>query len=366
MPRRSPTRTAALALATLATLAGTAARPFAVEAQTPPRAQFGEEMVVSEVLLDVLVTDAGGNVIAGLGPGDFAVEEEGRPVTVTSAAFYSSRRFLGGAQGATGAPPGADRVPEDRYFVLFFDRPPLALASPWQRRLLPRVAEAGEATFRWLVQELLPTDLVAVAGYDGGLALYHDFSRDRRRLAEAVRRAAAGRHPPPRWPSRTEQPEAGKSLATLLGRPHLRAATADLYGAVAVLAEALGRIGGRKNLILVGADFPAPGSRQAQRGYSPMVEALNGANVAAYTLGLADGRQESLARLAADTGGDYDYGFRDALEPLRRIARETSGYYLLSYRSRHPAGTSGYREVSVRTVNPEFRVRSRSGYRYGQ
>ena len=51
--------------------------------------------------------------------------------------------------------------------------------------------------------------------------------------------------------------------------------------------------------------------------------------------------------------------------PLRNIAAETTGYYLLSYRAAHPAGSKGYQKVSVTVNNPELRVTAREGYLYG-
>ena len=77
------------------------------------------------------------------------------------------------------------------------------------------------------------------------------------------------------------------------------------------------------------------------------------------------GHQESLAQLAQETGGEYLFRFQDFLDPLRRISRQNSGFYLLSFKSQQPAEGEGYRPVSVRTVSEEFQVRARGGYRYG-
>ena len=41
---------------------------------------FAEELEVTEVLLDVLVTDKHDRIILGLGPDDFVVTEEGKAV----------------------------------------------------------------------------------------------------------------------------------------------------------------------------------------------------------------------------------------------------------------------------------------------
>lgn len=51
---------------------------------------------------------------------------------------------------------------------------------------------------------------------------------------------------------------------------------------------------------------------------------------------------------------------------LESVARETNGYYLITYRSPHPRGERGYQEVTVDTENPRLRVKVREGYRYGE
>ena len=48
---------------------------LAIGQSEEPRAEFAEEMEVTEVLLDVLVTDSDGQIIVGLGKDDFEVEE---------------------------------------------------------------------------------------------------------------------------------------------------------------------------------------------------------------------------------------------------------------------------------------------------
>lgn len=336
----------------------------ALQAQESPDARFAGEVRVTEVLLDVLVTDDAGNVVLGLGEDDFLIEDEGRPVPVESVDFYSNRTFLGGSGLAAADPDGA---PQDRYFVLFFYRPPVAQAHPRDDALYLKLPQAGKKSYQWIVEDLLPNDHVAVVSYGMRLELHHDFSRDRDRLGEAIRRAALGKGPRDRWPSRVETPEPGISLAALFQRDDLDRQTKDLHDAVRLLAQALGEVTGRKNLILFGADFPRLASDESREGYPPMVQALNAHNVAVYGLSVTGrGRQPSLAQLAADTGGRYAYGFASFLDPLRSISVENSGYYLVSFRAEHSAAEAGYREVSVDTVNEKFRVRTRTGYWVGE
>lgn len=328
--------------------------------------RFEGEVEVSEVLLDVLVTDAAGNVVMGLDEGDFVVEENAELMEIQSVSFYSNRRFLGGLDDTEPEELTEPDVSEDRYFVLFFYRPPLHAPGVDRRHFL-RLSEVGRRSFEWSVKELLPRDHVAVVAFGTQLELYHEFTRDRQRLSDAIHRAALGKPPEERWTSRAETPDPEINLAALPAGDELRRETQeDVLASLRVLAEALGPIRGRKNLIVFGADLPAESTREWAEGYLPMVESLNTHNVAAYTIGVAsNGMQRTLLRLAEDTGGEYTYRIADYLEPLRKIAQENSGYYLLSYRSPHPAGQRGYQEVTVRTVHEGFQVRSRSGYSYG-
>ena len=66
---RGPTRTSAIPLAALILILLSAVPAVAQEGS--PAASFDDLVEVSEVLLDVLVTDKKGNVIVGLGPDDF-------------------------------------------------------------------------------------------------------------------------------------------------------------------------------------------------------------------------------------------------------------------------------------------------------
>ena len=61
----------------------------------------------------------------GLTADDFVVEEDGEPVALTGATFYSSSELIGGTEGiaAAIAARGAaiDTVPRDRYFILLLE-----------------------------------------------------------------------------------------------------------------------------------------------------------------------------------------------------------------------------------------------------
>lgn len=364
----------ALALSFLAAWSlGTAAFAQQPAPTEPQRGDFGEEVQVNEVLLDVLVTDAKGNAILGLKPEDFVVTEDGKPVDLTGVTFYSHNVLVESDQDIAAKGLNVDRTPEDRYFVLFFhDQKAAAADAPF---LLTQQLEANQHVRKW-VGELLPNDWVAVVSYDVKLKVHQDFTRDKQAVVRGLGDAMKGKDNENQWPSRTPDKSAGPSLIASLPRgKELRNETTTVFDGLRLVAEAAGETRGRKNLLLFtsgggfgrvnnfGQATPDP------RYYPEMVQELNDNNIAVYPIDLTANSQHPMAdvmsRLADETGGQYLYHFTNFTTPLRRVAEENGGYYLLSYTSQHPAGKKGFQKVEVDTKDPSLRLRTRQGYSYG-
>jgi VWFA-related protein len=370
--RRLMARPALLALSTALSVVLGGGSLAAQEAEDQTRFE-GDQVNVNEVLLDVLVTDRQGNVILGLDKDDFVVREDGKPVDLTGLTFYSSSRFLESKEEAAKKGLAIDRSPQDRFFILFFDdQRDSAADSP---RLLSQQLEAGRRAAEWIREELAPADWVAVVSYSRKLKVHQDFTHDRRLLEEAINDAVRGKDVDNTWPSRT--PKAAEGWSLLAGLPQgreLRDKTPTIYEAIQILARAAGNTTGRKNLVLFTTGFGQISAfglyKPDPRYYPPMMQTLNDNNVAVYTIDMTPaGTQHVLAnsmgQLADDTGGRYLFNFTNFATPLRQIAEENSGYYLLSYASPHPAGKKGFQKVKVTTTNPEFRIKTRDGYEYG-
>jgi VWFA-related protein len=343
-------------------------RPDRPAAQRP-QDTFQERIQVREVLLDVLVTDKRGNPVVGLGPQDFVVTEEGEPREVTGVTYYGGVSELSGSgvQGETRT---------DRYFILFFHDQ--KQAAPF---LTAAQLEAGRWTKRWVEEQLLPNDQVAVMGYDVRLKLYQDFTRDRAALVQAIDDASLGKKEPDRWTTRSEpvlDPDSPSLAVNLPTGKTLARQTRKLQQALQLVGEAAEGIVGRKNLLLFSVGFgdiddfglytPDP------RYYPPMKESLNNGNVAVYAIDTVGSRRgnpgardinDSLSAIAYDTDGHYYSTFSNVLSPLEQVAEDNLGYYLLAYRAEYETGTSGYRGVKVETRDKSFEVRARKGYKYG-
>lgn len=339
-------------------------------------APFGAEILVSEVLLDVLVTDKKGNPILGLGPGDFQITEDDRKVQVTSAAFYSNRRYAGSESApAAATAPGDGSGLAPHYFIFLFDD---------QRRnsadvpgLLQRQVRAGKDAIEWLREGLAPTDWVAVLGYDNRLKLFQDFSQDREALERAIQSATTGRSGRENFPSRQAASAPG-APALAPGLPvgeALSQETGTIYEALTLVGEASAPLIGRKNLLLFTIGFGRM-NRYHQyepdpRYFEPMSESLNDANVAVYTFDLTDTGAlhpfaNAMSHISSDTGGRYFPNVLHFKSPIGDVARETSGYYLVSYKAEHLSGLRGFQKVEVELANPELVVTARKGYRFGE
>jgi hypothetical protein len=74
---------------------------------------------------------------------------------------------------------------------------------------------------------------------------------------------------------------------------------------------------------------------------------------------------QRLQEMSDTTGGQY-FQFNLSFAPvIERVENINSGYYLVTYRSPHTRGESGYQKVDVSVKNPEFRVIAREGYQFG-
>lgn len=351
------------------------ATPGADQAQQEPLAEgFGEELEVTEVLLDVVVTDRHDQIILGLGRDDFVVTDEGEEMELTSVTFHGSRRLLEWGEGLARRGVAVEGVPQIRHFILFFQQQPFQSTST-RPSLLDRQLKAGRQLGQWLMGHSQPSDRVAVVSFRRGLKVHLDFSADRQALSEAIDAAVHGRDPEKKAPPLRDEVVDGPSvLSNLPTGKELRRATRDIYRALRLVADSVRAMPGRKNLIFVGRGFGDIGSHGGYRPeharLDPTLHALNDANVAVYAVdvtppGQTYNLQIALRDLASDTGGRFYYDRVNFTDSLEEISVLTSGYYLLSYQSRRPATASGYQRVTVGTRDPGLRVQARQGYLYG-
>jgi VWFA-related protein len=339
------------------------ALPTLAQQQQQP---FEERIDVNAVLLDVIVTDAKGHHILGLGPDDFVVKENGVEQTVDSVDYFTNRRLLD--QREEQAAFKVERVREDRYFIFFFDKP----EAP--NLMHDELVLARESVRSFVRDEMKPADLVAIVGHDVRLKIYTDFTNDKSQIERALNEVT-------RWGrGLTSAPKGdGPSLLRNMNSKELINKTGTVYQAVDLLADSTRSLKARKNLVLISpgiADrnedvFAGEMLGTRSRFVDPMLESLNAANVSVYGVQLQRNApatalfHQRLSEMAESTGGRYYQQNVSFRTPITEIENVNSGYYLVTYRSKQPRGKSGFQKVDVRLRNPEFKVVTRSGYGFG-
>lgn len=335
---------------------------LAIPAFAQQQPGFREEIDVNAVLLDVIVTDSRGNQILGLGPEDFVIKENGVVQPVDTVDYFTNRRLLEAREEQ--APFKVERVREDRYFIFFFDKP----SDPGV--LFDQVIQAREAVTDFVKNEMKDTDHVAIVGHDFRLKVYSDFTTDKKQLEEALKQAT-------KFGKGLNKAPAGDGPSILRNIEDIDD-SGTVYEALDILADSVRSIRARKNLVLfspgiIARDETIRGELLLTRSryLEPMLQSLNAANVSVYPVQLqrdvtaTSFFHQRLSEVADSTGGQYFQFVTNFRAPVNRIENVSSGYYLVTYRSKHPKGETGFQKVDVSLRNPEFRVVARSGYQYG-
>ena len=348
--------TLALALAALA---------VPVLAQQPA---LSEQIDVNAVLLDVIVTDRNGSHILGLGKDDFVVRENGVEQEIDSVDYLTNRRLLDSREEQ--APFRVEKVREERYFIFFFDK------TEDPGLLFNEMSLARKTVMDFVRNDMKEKDRVAIVGHDIRLKVFTDFTSDRGRIERALNDAAKfGR-------GRTDAAAGDEEVSILrnIDRERMINETGTVYEALDVLADSLRGFSARKNLVLFSPgiiDRSEIVSNEMLLNRSqhldPALESLNAANVTVYGVQLQRGPEASttmlfhqrLSEISQSTGGEYFRMNTDYRRAVDKIEETNAGYYLVTYRSKHPKGTSGFQKVDVSVRSPELRVVARSGYQYG-
>ena len=290
-------------------------RPLAAETR-PIQSEDQPTIRVGVELVNVLftVTDRNGRLVSGLGPDDFAVQEDGE---VQRIQFFASENEL-----------------------------PLTLAmlidtSPSVREVFD---EERRTAIKFLDTILRQQDLALVMGFDRTVTLMQDFTESNRLLGFAIADLEMG---------------SGTSV----------------YDAVFLASdERLRHEAGRKAIILI-SDGEDTTSRI--RRNEALISAHQ-ADAVIYSIsntlprrggifgigGRRSGNMETLRALSEETGGAvFELDNRSDFEEIfATIAEELRSQYSLAYVSTNPDRDGEYREIRIRPNDGDLRIRARRGY----
>jgi VWFA-related protein len=384
----------------------------AAGAATNQGSGFTLRVQTNVVLVDVRVTDKRGRPVTDLKPGDFRVYEDGVEQKVSSFSLENIAQ-LASAGNAGGAPavidlgklpptaPAAEvnRIIQDhRMLVLFFD------LSSMQVDDLLRAVKSAE---HFVSKQLTPADLVAVTTYSSDLRVVQNFTNDRDELDKAIESIRVGESSD--LSGQGETGAAGGTSATgeeIVTQDTSEAFTPDetefnifntdqKLAALESLADLLRGVPGRKSVIHFSSGVEKTGiENQAQ--LRATTDAANRANVSFYTVdarGLVglppggdatsaspsgtaaytasafssqvsslEGGRETLASLAADTGGRTFYDINDFGQAFTDVQQDNSTYYLLGYTPSNRKSDGRFRRIRVEVTRPGVKVQSRPGY----
>lgn len=294
-------------------------------------AQFEETITVARVLVDVRVTDDRGAPVRGLTPADFIVKIGDASASVESVTFIDEAtnwidQIEADETAETSEVGNIAETRKGRLFVVF-------VQTDFARN---KTRVSGQMHFNryatGFIESLLPDDRVAVLSFDSHLKFQLDFTSDKERVADAIRRSLLIDEPPP--PQIVHSP----ALASRLDREEMKRVTTS-EGALLLVGNALMPIEGPKNLLLLGwglGERTPTGSVAMRREWIPARRALDAARVTlfAFDTSVADYHdlEMGLQRAAKQTGGFYAKTHIFPEIGLERLERTLTARYELELR----------------------------------
>jgi VWFA-related protein len=400
------------------------------QSTTPTRNESDDVVKITTKLvqIDVVVTDKQGNPVKELGPNDFILLQDGKPQTITALNFVSA----GPSRGVTA--PAETRESKARPGNVL---PPPVTSSDGQGRVIAFLIDDGAcgasvvgldtaktALRRFIREQMLAGDLVAIYRTRAGTSAFQQYTSDRAALLRAADRI---RWYPPQGScassdgtfneaARANQfqklTDEGVKTVTIESEAERRIREYDedqvqsrqIVGTLGVIRYALSgleKAPGRKTMFFM-SDGLALRNRQNRRldtadVMRDLTEAANRAAVVIHTFdlragdipGFVEAKDEVLAEadfnvtepisdrrrqdatrardgletLAYETGGEFHRGTDRPDATMAKVLRQGSEYYLLAFEP--DEGTfknKKFNRIEVKVNRPELKVAYRSGF----
>jgi VWFA-related protein len=323
---------------------GLAALTAAAQEPLDRRGAVEEQALVERVVVDAHVTGPDGTPIPSLGPADFLVKVDGKPIALESVDWLPAgtpeidATVLASLAPADGSAASPD-IPPGRIIVMFFQ-------TDHEISRLAGLLRMGIQARRFLTN-LEPTDRVAVVSYDAHLKLRQDFTSDRAKLERAIHAAIR------RGDAAEPDPDSHPSLARLLDPAESRRC-ATPERALELVARALAPIPGGKSMLFFGWGLGTVGgltgpNASEQQAWVEAMHRMAEARVSIFSLDVTDADYHSLEgsiqQIADLTGGRYEktHLFPDLV--MDRVGRAISGRYVLVFVK--PRGPRGEHTIEV-------------------
>src|SRR5437763_3560645 len=321
------------------------------------------------VRVDVIASDARGRIVGTLKPADFDVIENGAPQALEDVRFVKVDGRDAADAELTPIRSEFDEQAEaardgTRLFAILLDEYHVSAGANTDR--------AREAMTGFVDRDLGPRDLVALfKPLDSLLTIRVTRDHDLLRHAIETFEGRKGDY----------EPRNAFERNFIAGAPARidQVRTQVVLSALNALVVHLGKLSdGRKAVLVVGEGLGRAARRRGLEGLptaDSVIRAANRYNVSIYAIDpqlppdAADGNRpadrpasdvDTLRTIAEGTDGRASSAGHLA-ETMRQMVDDSSGYYLLTYRSA-PPNDGKFREVQVRVKRPGVRVRARKGY----
>jgi VWFA-related protein len=389
-----------IAFTTITTLL---AQPPQPSVQSTERATFSTAAHL--VIVDVTVKDKAGKTIQGLKLSDFAILEDGKPQKVS---IFEAENLATEPEppeqlkltdqlelppppktSITAEAPGEIQYHDKRLMVFFFD---------FSSMQMPDQLRAQEASLDYLKKKITKDDMVAVLFYSSTIKILSDFTNNRDTLTDVIKGLPIGEMSDLAGLADTgDDNNEDTGAAFVADETEFNIFNTDQkLAAIENASRMLAALPEKKALIYFSGGVNKTGvDNQAQLEAS--INAAVKANVAIYPIdarglmadppgggaskaasrgtGAYNGSQynsqrsqindsqETLATLAADTGGKAFFDSNDLALGIEKVQQEMRSYYILGYYTTNAAEDGRYRKITVRLTNGMVaKLEHRPGY----
>lgn len=370
-------------------------------------------MTMSQVIVNVSVTDRNGKPIENLTKDDFELYEDGKPQkleasefqhlgTTPLAAMNPSTQFAQRPSSSprTAAPgPAAEGEIKNNLFSKYQDRRLIVMLFDFSSMDIPEQIRARNASLTFLDKQMTASDMVSIMVLGSELKTVQEFTADRDLLTSVIHSFHIGEASDLSSFADTGADSQDQSGMFTADDTEFNIFNTDRkLAALQEAAQKLEQYPEKKALVYVSSGVPKTGvDNQSQleatvnaavranvsffpidaRGLVAQIPGGDATQTGAAGNNLYSGAgqrklkdsfqdtQETLYTLAADTGGKALLDDNDLVNGFRQVQQDINSYYILAYESSNPEQDGKYRRIQVKLAPRAMALKAKLDYRKG-
>ncbi len=363
--------------------------------------EFTFKVNAEVVLVNVVARDKKGNLVRDLKREDFTILEDGKPQHIRSFDFEQTEMPLQQAMVTADAKQVAVETPKvltskervsldnRRLIVLFFD------FSGMEPEEIERAVTSAQ---NYVDKQMTGSDTVSVVSFESSLTVNQDFTTDKALLTKALNKLMGKDGSGFDAGSAGSDSSAGGDFVPE-DTDFNTFNTDRKLAALQSLMSALSRVEQKKSVIYFSTGVAGSGLENQSQLRATINSAVT-SNTAIYTMdtrglqalppggdastasvrgvsafsgaavrGQFDNNfatQETLSTLATDTGGKAFLDSNDFSQVFTQVQKDTSEYYVLSYKSANLMKDGRFRKITVKSNRADLKLEYRTGYYAGR